>query len=165
MDDGAGRTLGPERAGVEITGLQPRATRAYLSPMIEITGIDHLVLRAKNPDALIAFYTGVLGLTVEKVQARIGLTQLRAGTSLIDIVAVDGELGRAGGAAPGTEGRNLDHFCLTVRGFELETVKAHLVAHGVALGEEGLRYGAGGEGLSIYLSDPEGNGVELRGAY
>lgn len=131
--------------------------------MIEITGIDHLVLRARDPETLIAFYTGVLGLTVEKVQTGIGLTQLRAGTSLIDIVAVDGPLGRMGGAGPGAEGRNLDHFCLTVRGFNLETVKAHLIAHGVALGEEGLRYGAAGEGLSIYLSDPEGNGLELRG--
>jgi catechol 2,3-dioxygenase-like lactoylglutathione lyase family enzyme len=131
--------------------------------MIEITGIDHLVLRAKDPDRLIAFYTGVLGLTVEKVQARIGLTQLRAGTSLIDIVAVDGPLGRMGGAAPGAEGRNLDHFCLTVGGFDLEKVKAHLVARGVTPGDEGLRYGAGGEGLSIYLTDPEGNGLELRG--
>ncbi|MDP1736649.1 MAG: VOC family protein [Caulobacter sp.] len=131
--------------------------------MIEITGIDHLVLRARDPDALITFYTGVLGLVVEKVQERIGLTQLRAGTSLIDIVAVDGLLGRMGGAGPGAEGRNLDHFCLTIRGFDLEKVKAHLVAHGVALGAEGLRYGAGGEGLSIYLTDPEGNGLELRG--
>lgn len=131
--------------------------------MIEITGIDHIVLRANDPDRLIAFYTGVLGLAVEKVQAGIGLTQLRAGTSLIDIIAVDGPLGRIGGAAPGAEGRNLDHFCLTIRSFDLEKVKAHLVAHGVALGAEGLRYGAGGEGLSIYLADPEGNGVELRG--
>ncbi len=131
--------------------------------MIEITGIDHLVLRARDPEALVAFYTGVLGLTVERVQARIGLTQLRAGSSLIDIVGVDGQLGRLGGAAPGVEGRNLDHFCLTVRGFDLERVKAHLTAHGVALGEEGERYGAAGEGLSIYLTDPEGNGLELRG--
>ena len=105
----------------------------------------------------------MLGLTVEKVQARIGLTQLRAGTSLIDIVAVDGPLGRMGGAAPGAEGHNLDHVCLTVRGFDLVGAKAHLIAHGVTPGDEGLRYGAGGEGLSIYLTDPEGNGLELRG--
>jgi glyoxylase I family protein len=144
-------------------GLQLRSAGDYLLPMIEITGIDHIVLRARDPEALIAFYTGALGLTVEKVQARIGLTQLRAGTSLIDIVAVDGPLGRMGGAAPGAEGRNLDHFCLTVRGFDLERVKAHLIAHGVTPGDEGLRYGAGGEGLSIYLTDPEGNGLELRG--
>jgi len=101
-----------------------------------ITGSTLRVLRAKDTDALIAFYTGVLGLTVEKVQARIGLTQLRAGTSLIDIVAVDGPLGRMGGAAPGAEGRNLDHFCLTVRDFDLERVRAHLVAHGVTPGAD-----------------------------
>ncbi|MDB5469491.1 MAG: family virulence protein [Caulobacter sp.] len=129
---------------------------------MQITGIDHLVLRAHDQQRLVDFYTGVLGLTVEKRQEAIGLVQLRAGASLIDIVAVDGRLGRMGGAGPGPEGRNLDHFCLNVAGFDLETVKAHLLAHGVEVGEEGLRYGAGGEGLSLYLKDPEGNGLELR---
>jgi glyoxylase I family protein len=131
--------------------------------MIAITGIDHIVLRARDADALIRFYVEVLGLTVERRQDAIGLVQLRAGSSLIDIVGIDGPLGRMGGAAPGAEGRNLDHFCLTVAGFDLDRVKAHLEAHGVEVGEEGLRYGAGGEGLSIYLKDPEGNGLELRG--
>lgn len=131
--------------------------------MMEITGIDHLVLRARDAEALAGFYTGVLGLTVERRQDAIGLVQLRAGSSLVDIVAVDSKLGRMGGAAPGVEGRNLDHFCLNVRGFDLEAVKAHLEAHGVAIGEDGLRYGAGGEGVSLYLTDPEGNGLELRG--
>lgn len=131
--------------------------------MINITGIDHIVLRARDAEALIRFYTDVLGLTVERRQDAIGLVQLRAGSSLIDIVGVDGLLGRMGGAGPGAEGRNLDHFCLTVAGFDLQAVRAHLLAHGVEVGEDGLRYGAGGEGLSIYLKDPEGNGVELRG--
>lgn len=130
---------------------------------MKITGIDHLVLRAHDQQRLVDFYTGVLGLTVEKLQDAIGLVQLRAGSSLIDIVAVDGRLGRLGGAGPGPEGHNLDHFCLNVAGFDLETVKAHLEAHGVEVGEEGLRYGAGGQGLSLYLKDPEGNGLELRG--
>jgi glyoxylase I family protein len=129
---------------------------------MKITGIDHLVLRAHDQQRLVDFYTGVLGLTVEKRQDAIGLVQLRAGSSLIDIVSVDGRLGRMGGAGPGPEGRNLDHFCLNVAGFDLETVKAHLEAHGVEVGEEGLRYGSGGEGLSVYLKDPEGNGLELR---
>ena len=130
---------------------------------MKITGIDHLVLRAHDQQRLIDFYTGVLGLTVEKRQDAIGLVQLRAGSSLIDIVSVDGRLGRMGGAGPGPEGRNLDHVCLNVAGFDLEAVKAHLEAHGVEIGEEGLRYGACGEGLSVYLKDPEGNGLELRG--
>lgn len=131
--------------------------------MIAISGIDHLVLRARDPEALVRFYVEVLGLTVERRQDAIDLVQLRAGSSLIDIVGVDSLLGRMGGAAPGAEGRNLDHFCLNVVGFDMETVRAHLAAHGVEVGEEGLRYGSGGEGLSIYLKDPEGNGVELRG--
>jgi len=131
--------------------------------MITITGIDHIVLRARDPEALVRFYVEVLGLTVERRQDAIGLVQLRAGSSLIDIVGVDGLLGRMGGAAPGPEGRNLDHFCLNVAGFDLEAVRSHLLAHGVEPGEEGLRYGAGGEGLSIYLRDPQGNGLELRG--
>ncbi len=131
--------------------------------MLRIAGIDHLVLRARDQEALVRFYVEVLGLTEERRQDAIGLVQLRAGSSLIDIVGVDGKLGRMGGAAPDVEGRNLDHFCLNVVGFDIETVRAHLEAHGVEVGEEGLRYGAGGEGLSIYLKDPEGNGVELRG--
>ena len=129
---------------------------------MKITGIDHIVLRAHDQQRLVDFYTGVLGLTVEKRQDAIGLVQLRAGSSLIDIVSVDGRLGRMGGAGPGEGGRNLDHVCLNVAGFDLETVKAQLEAHGVEVGEEGLRYGAGGEGLSVYLKDPEGNGLELR---
>ena len=131
--------------------------------MINITGIDHIVLRAHDQEALVRFYVEVLGLTVERRQDALGLVQLRAGSSLIDIVGVDGKLGRMGGAAPGAEGRNLDHVCLTVAGLDLQAVRAHLLAHGVEVGEEGLRYGAGGEGLSIYLKDPEGNGLELRG--
>jgi glyoxylase I family protein len=131
--------------------------------MIHITGIDHIVLRAHDAPRLIAFYTDVLGLTVERDQSAIGLTQLRAGTSLIDIVAVDSPLGRMGGAGPAVEGRNLDHFCLNVAGFDLEAVRAHLESHGVEIGEEGLRFGSGGEGVSLYLKDPEGNGLELRG--
>lgn len=130
---------------------------------LKIKSLDHLVLRVRDLEAMIAFYTGVLGLTVERRQERIGLVQLRAGSQLVDLVSVDGQLGRMGGAAPADGGRNLDHFCLNVEGFDLAEVTAHLAAHGVVVGESGLRYGACGEGLSVYLRDPEGNGLELRG--
>lgn len=131
--------------------------------MLTVTGLDHLVLRVKDLPAMLAFYVDVLGCPVERRNDELGLIQLRAGTSLIDLVPVDGRLGRAGGAEPGAEGRNLDHFCLRIEGFDLEAVRRHLEAHGVAVGESGLRYGAGGEGVSVYLSDPDGNGLELRG--
>ena len=93
----------------------------------------------------------------------IGLLQLRAGASLIDLVDVDGKLGRAGGAAPGAQGRNMDHLCLRVEPFDRDAVVAHLQAHGVRLSDFGQRYGAEGEGPSQYLFDPEGNMVELKG--
>ena len=109
------------------------------------------------------FYVEVLGLTVDRRQDSIGLVQLRAGAQLVDLVAVDGMLGKQGGGAPGADGRNLDHFCLNLETFDLAAVIAHLEAHGVAVGESGRRYGAGGFGVSVYLTDPEGNGLELRG--
>ena len=125
--------------------------------------IDHLVLRVRDAAAMVAFYCDVLGCSVERRQEAIGLIQLRAGRALIDLVPVDGRLGRMGGAAPGPEGRNLDHFCLRVAPFDREAIAAHLAAHGVRIGEFGSRYGADGEGPSQYLFDPEGNVVELKG--
>jgi glyoxylase I family protein len=130
---------------------------------LKVRGVDHLVLRVKDPAAMERFYVEVLGLSVERRSETIGLLQLRAGAQLIDLVAVDGMLGKQGGAAPGAEGRNLDHFCLNLDAFDLAAVIAHLEAHGVAVGESGRRYGAGGFGVSVYLTDPEGNGLELRG--
>lgn len=130
--------------------------------MLKLQGLDHLVLRVVDLDRMLHFYVHVLGCTVERRQDEIGLVQLRAGVSLIDLVPVSGKLGRQGGAAPGAEGRNVDHFCLRVEPFDAEAVRAHLAAHGVQAGPVESRYGAEGEGPSVYLSDPEGNGVELK---
>lgn len=125
--------------------------------------IDHIVLRAIDQAALARFYCDVLGCTIERNQEAIGLLQLRAGSSLIDLVSIDGKLGRMGGAPPGREGRNLDHFCLRVEPFDLDAIRAHLEAHRVKIGDVGSRYGAEGEGPSVYLEDPEGNTIELKG--
>jgi catechol 2,3-dioxygenase-like lactoylglutathione lyase family enzyme len=131
--------------------------------MIPIREIDHLVLRVVDLPAMLRFYGDVLGCRVENRQDAIGLVQLRVGRSMIDLVPVDGKLGRAGGAAPGREGRNLDHFCVRVEPFDDAAIRAHLAAHGIEAGPTQDRYGAEGEGPSIYLSDPEGNVVELKG--
>ena len=132
-------------------------------PPFQLRRIDHVVLRVRDLAAMQAFYCEVLGCTVERRQDGIGLLQLRAGDALIDLVPVDGKLGRMGGAAPGAEGRNLDHLCLSVAPFEPDAILAHLQAHGVRIGECGSRYGAEGEGPSQYLFDPEGNMIELKG--
>src|SRR6185503_347486 len=127
--------------------------------MFNIREIDHVVLRIVELDRMIAFYCDVLGCTIERRQDAIGLVQLRAGRSLIDLVPVTGELGQIGGAAPGAEGRNLDHFCLRVEPFDAEQIRRTLIDAGVDAGEVASRYGAEGEGPSIYITDPEGNVV------
>jgi catechol 2,3-dioxygenase-like lactoylglutathione lyase family enzyme len=130
---------------------------------IAIRQIDHVVIRAKDLARMVAFYRDVLGCPVEKEQPAVGLIQLRAGSSLIDLVDVAGELGKMGGAPPGTEGRNLDHFCVQVAPWDASAIRAHLAAHGVEAPEPVSRYGALGQGPSIYIQDPEGNTVELKG--
>lgn len=130
---------------------------------IAVREIDHLVLRVRDMARMIRFYGEVLGCAVERRQDEIGLVQLRAGRSLIDLVDIDGKLGRMGGAGPGREGRNLDHLCLRVEPFDEAVIRAHLAAHNVHAGPTGRRYGAEGEGPSIYIEDPEGNTVELKG--
>ena len=131
--------------------------------MFRILRIDHIVLRVTDLAAMQRFYTEVLGGTLEKVQADIGLYQIRLGDALIDLVPVDGKLGRLGGAAPGKEGRNLDHLCLRVEPFDAGAISDWLQRVGCAPQPVAERYGADGLGPSIYLSDPEGNVVELKG--
>ena len=132
-------------------------------PPFALQQIDHVVLRVSDAAAMVDFYCNVLGCSVERRQDEIGLIQLRAGQSLIDLVPVDGKLGRMGGAAPGVEGRNMDHLCLRAEPFDRDAIVAHLNSHGARIGEFGSRYGAEGEGPSQYLFDPEGNLVELKG--
>jgi catechol 2,3-dioxygenase-like lactoylglutathione lyase family enzyme len=130
---------------------------------IKVLGIDHVVLRVADVERALAFYCDVLGCREERRVADIGLIQLRAGAALIDLVGVDGELGRAGGAAPGAEGRNVDHVALRIEVFDEAALRTHLEAHGVAAGEVKRRYGAEGDGPSLYIEDPDGNTVELKG--
>lgn len=130
---------------------------------ISIREIDHVVLRVRDVERMREFYCTVLGCSLEKVQEDIGLVQLRAGRSLIDLVTVDGKIGRMGGAAPGREGRNMDHLCLRIELWDPTALIAHLAAHRVTHGEIAQRYGAEGAGPSVYIVDPEGNTVELKG--
>jgi catechol 2,3-dioxygenase-like lactoylglutathione lyase family enzyme len=131
--------------------------------MISIREIDHVVLRVRDIDAMRRFYCEVLGATHVAFRPEYGMSHLKAGASMIDLITVDGKLGSAGGAAPGREARNMDHLCLRVEPFDQASIVAHLRRHGVAVGEIHRRYGAEGNGISIYVSDPEGNTVELKG--
>ena len=133
-----------------------------MNPII-VAGFDHIVLRIRDKAAMLAFYCDVLGLAIDRDRPELGLTHVRAGRQMIDLITLDGRLGRMGGAAPGAEGRNLDHFALQVRPFDEPAIRAHLASHGVEVVKEGQRYGADGDGLSLYIRDPEGNVVELKG--
>lgn len=134
-----------------------------MSHPISIQGFDHIVLRVRDKDRMLRFYVGALGLSVDRDRPELGLTHVRAGSQMIDLVTLDGPLGQKGGAGPAETGRNLDHFALQVRPFDEPAIRAHLAGHGVAIVEEGPRYGADGDGLSLYVQDPEGNVVELKG--
>lgn len=130
---------------------------------ISIRRLDHVVLRVRDLEAALRFWRDALGCAVERSSDALGLYQLRAGDSLIDLVPVDGPLGRLGGAAPGAEGRNVDHVALTLAGFDEAAIRAHLDRHGIAPGDVAPRYGAEGTGPSMYVKDPDGNTVELKG--
>ena len=130
---------------------------------IRISALDHVVLRVSDVDRALAFYCDVLGCREERRAEKLGLIQLRAGAALIDLVDLDGQIGKLGGAGPGAEGRNMDHFCVRIAPFDEPAIRAHLAAHGIACGPTESRYGAEGNGPSIYIRDPDGNVVELKG--
>jgi catechol 2,3-dioxygenase-like lactoylglutathione lyase family enzyme len=133
-------------------------------PPFRTERIDHVVLRVRDPAASLAFYRDVLGCRIERIREALGLIHLRAGASLIDLVAVDGVLGRRGGPAAGEAGRNVDHVCLRVAPFDEAAIVAHLARHGVRpQGPATRNFGAEGEGPSLYCLDPDGNTIELKG--
>ena len=130
--------------------------------LFEINGIDHLVLRVGHLAESRKFYEGLLGCVMERELPDLGLFQLRAGKQLIDLVPVGGKL--AGDFEVVQNNRNLDHFCLTISPFEPEAITELMISAGVSCSEAGTRYGADGYGLSIYVTDPDGNTVELKAA-
>jgi catechol 2,3-dioxygenase-like lactoylglutathione lyase family enzyme len=132
-------------------------------PPFGLKGLDHVVLRTGDVQRLVRFYRDVLGCTFERELPKFGLTQLRAGSSLIDILDAAGPMGKKGGAAPGKRGHNMDHLCLRIDPFNKRSIRTYLTRHGVTPGKIEPRFGAEGRGPSIYLNDPDGNTVELKG--
>jgi glyoxylase I family protein len=133
-------------------------------PPFAVQRIDHLVLRVIDLDKSIACYCDVLGCHVVKRRDDLALIHLRAGTSMIDLIAVDGSLGKHGGAAPGPEARNVDNLCLPIAPFNEQILLKYLRLHNIAAtGPASDNFGAEGDGLSLYFCDPDGNLIELKG--
>ena len=122
---------------------------------IRVEELDHVVLRCRDQPRALDFYTRVLGLTEERRIEAIGLVQLRAGRSMIDLLP---------SSDPRQEGgTNVDHICLGIAATDMRAVVRYLETEGVeVIGEPAVRYGARGMGLSVYARDPEGNVVELK---
>ena len=130
-------------------------------PPFELEAIDHVVLLVRDMAEARRFYEQVLGCTVDRALPEYGMLQLRAGASLIDLVDIGSREGEW--ARPEImDGRNLDHVCLSTHPCEEQAMRAHLARHGVAIVEEGIRYGANGDGMSFYICDPSGNQIELK---
>lgn len=131
--------------------------------MFHILQLDHVVLRVNNLQLMLDFYQQVLGCSLERQETDLGLYQLRAGQSLIDLVPVEQPLGLQGGKAPGAEGHNMDHLCLRIEPFDQQALQLYFQHKGVTAGPVESRYGAEGKGPSIYIQDPEGNTIEIKG--
>ena len=133
------------------------------SPPFRLRGLDHVVLLVGDMEPAKRFYCEVVGCELDRDLPQYGMTQLRAGQSLIDLVDISGEEGKWA-TPPVNGGRNMDHLCLAADDFNLDRLREHLSAHGVEIAEEGVRYGANGEGYSVYFRDPFGNQIELKDA-
>ena len=129
----------------------------------DLQRIDHVVLRVADSERSRRFYIDVLGCSIARERDDLGLLHLRAGASMIDLVDVRGRLGRRGGDAAGGTGRNVDHVCLRIEPFDEVAIRAHLAMHGVDATAASVNFGAEGDGLSLYLQDPDGNTIELKG--
>ena len=132
-------------------------------PPFQLQGLDHVVLLVGDMEVAERFYCDVVGCSLDRELPQYGMAQLRAGASLIDLVDISTDEG-AWGRPPVEGGRNLDHVCLATSGFEPDALRAHLAANGVEIVEEGVRYGATGDGYSIYFNDPSSNQIELKSA-
>ena len=131
--------------------------------MFRLKSLDHIVLRVAAVEKCVDFYQAVLGCSVEQSNPKIGLYQLRAGDSIIDLLDVAGPLGVEGGPPPGPTGHNVDHFCIRIEPFDEQELRRHFAEHGVEAGPVLSNWGGDGRGPSMYIKDPAGNSIEVKG--
>lgn len=132
--------------------------------MFKIKRLDHIVIRTANIKEMVSFYCFTLGCKVitDKITEH-GMIQLSAGDSLIDLLDVSSEVGKKSGGIPDQNSRNMDHFCILLDHFDEVEIKLHLKKYGVEFSDVQMQFGATRYGPSIYIYDPDGNTVELKG--
>lgn len=119
----------------------------------KVERIDHVVLRVRDLAGMVRFYEQALGFREERRIDTLHLVQMRAGASLLDLIANDAQV----------TARNMDHLCFRIEQFDRDAIVMRLAPLGVSVGETVQRYGAEGTGPSVYFHDPEGNQIELKG--
>ena len=137
-------------------------TSVRSQPLVKITEMDHIVLRVKDVDVALQFYTETLGLKAERVEqwqkgeVRFPSARLNDDT-IIDFFASDDRPSNRDGV------RNQDHFCMVIEPTDMEELKSKFEAMGVDIqAGPGKRWGSHGDGISLYVYDPDDNVVELR---
>lgn len=120
----------------------------------KVERIDHVVLRVRDLAGMVRFYEQALGFREERRIDTLRLVQMRAGASMLDLIANDARV----------TSRNMDHLCFRIEQFDRDAIVMRLAPLGVSVGETVQRYGAEGTGPSVYFHDPEGNQIELKGS-
>lgn len=132
--------------------------------MFKIKRLDHIVIRTAKIKEMVDFYCFTLGCTINRDKLKEhGMIQLNAGESLIDLLDANSEVGKKGGDAPDPNARNMDHFCILLDHFDEVEIKLQLKKFGVEFSDVQMRFGATRYGPSIYIYDPDGNKVEIKG--
>jgi catechol 2,3-dioxygenase-like lactoylglutathione lyase family enzyme len=131
----------------------------------KIMELDHIVLNVADIDRSVKFYTEVLGLQGERLEAfkagKVGFPSVRINEGTI----IDLFPSPPSGCRPGGDKNsgNLNHFCLVVGAEDFSGVVEHLAAHEIAIREGPVsRWGARGRATSVYFLDPDGNEIEIR---
>ncbi len=119
----------------------------------KVERIDHVVLRVRDLAGMVKFYEQALGFREERRIDTLGLVQMRAGASMFDLIANDAQVTT----------QNMDHLCFRIEPFDRDAIVTRLAPFGISVGETVERYGAEGNGPSVYFRDPEGNEIELKG--
>lgn len=137
-------------------------TSTQTQALVKITEMDHIVLRVKDVEESLRFYTQVLGMPAERVEQwrageiRFPSARINADT-IIDFFGSDQEPIAKDGI------KNQDHYCMVIEKTDMEALKAKFEAMGVGIqAGPGKRWGSHGDGISLYVYDPDDNVVELR---
>lgn len=133
--------------------------------MFKIKRLDHLVIRTQNIKEMISFYCFVLGYKMQRDNLKeSGLIELNAGESMIDLFDIsNSNLNNDKKLECDKDIKNLDHFCILLDEFDETEIKVHLKSFGVDFGDIEMNYGSSGYGPSLYIFDPDGNKIELKG--